>query len=163
MKQRLIRPEELVAREDDSRSDMQDRLLKLQATAKVLEQSIMAQTEVARQMESIPEHYEIALRVVEGIRDGYGETRLEAAVLDLKLLLGGDLQVASFLERMANEIRAQQANAHLFKGSMPPMADGGAVGSGLPRPDEPSESGTSVAGEQETETIPEDGKVPTIG
>lgn len=120
MKSSLITPSDLLTSSNDD--DLRTHVLKLQAAARVLEQSIKAQRDVANSVENQPDLYAVAVRVVEGLMDSYAQTVLQSALLDLQSLLGGELQVAMFLTQMANQIRvnaAQQAQAANNQGQPP--------------------------------------------
>jgi hypothetical protein len=162
---RLPRPEDLIAVSEASQESPQERHVKMQNNLRVLEQSIQAQVGVAQSFESNPAQYAQAIRFVEGMRDTYGELRLEAAVLDLEILLGGKLQVAGFLEGMAQQLRAPQTS------SVPP--DGTAQPQTAPQntdavpPAVEPHSGTSVAGgesksEEDTPSTPADEPEETV-
>jgi len=134
MKSNLLTPDDLNQREQN---DPREMLSRMQSTYLVLEQSIAAQAEVARRLENQPDQYAVAVKVVEGLQDSYAETRMNAAVLDLEILLNGKLQVAGFLERMAQQIRTPQPQQVPPGTSTPPE-------SGEP-PVPGASNGTSVA------------------
>ena len=110
MPNKLITPSDLLVTDEGSQEDLRTRVNKLQSAARVLEQSIRAQQQVAASVENQPELYPVAIRVVEGLMDSHGQTLLQAALLDLQSLLGNELQVAMFLSQMAVKIRQEAQN-----------------------------------------------------
>lgn len=145
---RLAQPSDLVAASEADSETPKERHEKMLNNLRVLEHSIQAQVAVAQGFESNPAQYAQAIRFVEGLQDTYAELRLEAAVLDLQIALGGTLQAAGFIEQsiqLAREHVAAQQDPQMQTAtqnaeSVPPMVEPHA------ERNQPTEaSGTSVA------------------
>lgn len=163
MKNQLVTPDQLLSREANSQEDLQTQVAKLKSAMQVLEQSIAAQRQVAQSVEDKPDLYPVAIRVIEGLTESYGELALHAGLLDLQSLLGTELQVAIFLNTMAQQIRQNNQNQIARAEAMQQQQQADNLGDGAVdaqyTPAQP-DAGTSVASEENSDEENQPAKEP---